>query len=980
MLPPVLLSTYRQYKRDTNYIASWLAATAKARGYPLDSASSNHVGDEEGTPSGRLKGKARKEAKETASKATATKYIVPIKDFIPMAKWIVSQKPAIKVPDTLSSALNKVIELRSAFTTHMQLVERNPEKDETHSYFVGILKTVRSSLQGLMSRTASEAFATAANSPTALPATENKLENIFAALNIYEPTESDLEPRVAPESISATGVKVEYEAEQQTDEAGSLLIYHLLFMDLDKIRQQIRLIWANVKTNGFDTAAAALATNTAIDLARSLMDDAITDLNGRDINEICKKFYILLCNYLGYDHDEKQIYYEMADFTYYNALTLLELSLQQYKGGKCYFPPPPITAGLYTPARDSSQADLTTQYKDDADIINDIYTDCTSVAFEGYPLEDELLRGMKEALQDKDTHHKPPFYLVFATQILLDIHHDLKEKTEAIFDLTIDQMKAIAKMMENHIALHDQSGPPAWSKSTNDKELSIKEQLTNLGQDVLEMVNDHIYNDKIKSYRVVDGRPIRMERRPNQILRLSPVISGLMLYRFRYLAMFWGMQAANHTISIVTAWHLYNALRNEEMVQAWNDMDAVYAMLQPSDLHAGEKPPTKDYHKPYGLRIGIKPSTFHPNNLKKLARIGAGPRFKALFNFIDPLGPPVSKLFAPRFVDGKQKLDWKPEDVEQILSYSTWKAEGSLESGNLSMEQLSRKDQIQAAKARKRQRHLGNLNNKKLAADQLIGSLAMALNAEAMDIAFPWLAVETHCWRLLREVRLVSQKELKDFRVPESSVELGECMEFTMFGLLAEITTDNRKPFEQAAKAMNAFIEQNDNTILGGVILSIPITTELNPAVGYLPRATDTTSRMPRTFSANPCKMKFSTLTAVILATIGVTFASPVPGPDPEPAPAPGNATELAARAGWTCYLANGTGGEGSIPCRSGANTGYSVVTYYAVGWEVDVYCKANGGTYKGSNVWDYIDRGGNNCWINAYHTHTGCENPVRWC
>lgn len=97
--------------------------------------------------------------------------------------------------------------------------------------------------------------------------------------------------------------------------------------------------------------------------------------------------------------------------------------------------------------------------------------------------------------------------------------------------------------------------------------------------------------------------------------------------------------------------------------------------------------------------------------------------------------------------------------------------------------------------------------------------------------------------------------------------------------------------------------------------------------------------------------MKFSGLHAVVLATLRVAIASPVASPDakpvPAPAPAPANTSQIMA--GWPCTLHNPAPGSGSIPCRSGANTGYSVVVYYPIGWDVDVYCKANGGTYNGA-------------------------------
>ncbi|PCD25838.1 hypothetical protein AU210_012273 [Fusarium oxysporum f. sp. radicis-cucumerinum] len=62
------LSIYQQYKRGTDIVASWLASTAKKHGYTTSLAAPPTAGaaaNKSAAPSsGRLKGKARKEAKQ----------------------------------------------------------------------------------------------------------------------------------------------------------------------------------------------------------------------------------------------------------------------------------------------------------------------------------------------------------------------------------------------------------------------------------------------------------------------------------------------------------------------------------------------------------------------------------------------------------------------------------------------------------------------------------------------------------------------------------------------------------------------------------------------------------------------------------------------------------------------------------------------------------------------------------------------------
>lgn len=145
MLPSGLVSTYQQYKEDTNSIAAWLASTAKAVGFPADLLSP--VSSKAGKPSsgGRLKGKARQKAKRetaassAASPATPTQpaYIIDIKDFVPLAEHIAAK--VASVPREFGETIDRVSNARSGFGSKLQehgqdLPDLSAAK---HTYFVG---------------------------------------------------------------------------------------------------------------------------------------------------------------------------------------------------------------------------------------------------------------------------------------------------------------------------------------------------------------------------------------------------------------------------------------------------------------------------------------------------------------------------------------------------------------------------------------------------------------------------------------------------------------------------------------------------------------------------------------------------------------------------------------------------------------------------------------------------------------------------
>lgn len=162
MLPSMLKGTYWQYKQDTDSVAGWLASTAKSLGYSaadlqsLVAAASASKAVESG---GRLKGKARAQAKKRAAASAATqkqplvpaapKYIISVDDFIPLAMYIASK--TIPVPRVLKNTIDRVIAARSGFGSKLEKHGHvlNEVSDANHQYFVqGEFLYLRTNLQG----------------------------------------------------------------------------------------------------------------------------------------------------------------------------------------------------------------------------------------------------------------------------------------------------------------------------------------------------------------------------------------------------------------------------------------------------------------------------------------------------------------------------------------------------------------------------------------------------------------------------------------------------------------------------------------------------------------------------------------------------------------------------------------------------------------------------------------------------------------
>lgn len=305
MLPGPLVSVYQQYKEDTNAVASWLASTARSCGYPADLLSGGSSQAPVPEPSKRLKGKARKQAKaatplpQAASRTARPDYTIAIKDFIPLAEFVAaSKKPVVSVPLAFTNTLNRVIATRSGFGGRLADHGSAPSDcaDSTHSYFVGILEQVREVLKPRVP----PAFQNTA-SPRNPSDTLDEVGGRFAALSVYEPSEEFLNAPDIERPVPVKDDNATYVAEPVQGLEEALFAYALMINDLIKIRARIGWIWANYRDGLSEPASAAVATNTACDLARNLMEDMapIFKAHGGP-SEIASKFYLYQCVAKGF--------------------------------------------------------------------------------------------------------------------------------------------------------------------------------------------------------------------------------------------------------------------------------------------------------------------------------------------------------------------------------------------------------------------------------------------------------------------------------------------------------------------------------------------------------------------------------------------------------------------------------------------------------------------------------------------------------
>lgn len=101
----------------------------------------------------------------------------------------------------------------------------------------------------------------------------------------------------------------------------------------------------------------------------------------------------------------------------------------------------------YNPTPNWDTMTMQDKYEQDKILMLEFFTDVMTLVrvVPNYPVHDEIIRG----IQELDRTREIPFYLVFAVQTFLDIHHVLRGKVYSAQDLCMTHME----LMDEDLAL-----------------------------------------------------------------------------------------------------------------------------------------------------------------------------------------------------------------------------------------------------------------------------------------------------------------------------------------------------------------------------------------------------------------------------------------------------------------------------------------------------------------------------------------------
>ncbi|KAF7557330.1 hypothetical protein G7046_g6075 [Stylonectria norvegica] len=679
-------STYQQYKLDTNAIASWLAVTAKGRGY-------------------------KKLSEPSTSSDNVRKTTIAINDFLPLANFIKGQGKAVSIPRYLCHILNRVIKLRSDIAKSR--VDKGLDADEGHAHFLGILEKVRESLKPQMPPSEKASIpvdkpakgdtpakgATPAKGDT--PAKKSDRQSLFAALDVYLPSQGflDAPPVKLP---PAADKNITYEAEQFSSFEDAIVAYAMMIRNLDGLRTASRKVWENCLVGNLDISCTAILTATYLRMMYAIIAENLELLKPHNAEKVAQHMFLREAGVSLKDIDDAKIEnlvretgsktQDLFGKTFLKSSYMAKQVRQEYPH-------------LFNQTRDAYKKNdsketipaieyrnLAEEEKDEYDyqrIVDFLHE--VSAFYQAEPLIDwkrdgkTHVDGGNAVVQHILCDILPEQRLCFsvALQIFLDIHRVFNGGVGNVYEAVAHELKDLRTDIAEQIELIDEVEKPDRDprREQRRKDLEKKDRMLEFHQE------DPIYYMKSKDHGFDsnDHHSCRVHH-----LRLqSPMLSGLLLFYHQALHEELSLLMANEWGTIQCTVLLVNSLRvldkkgqrvtastpdDKKLFTAeWEDLKALNSLVEDTCFTVGGRLNAgtfmEDLYKHFCLSVGIP-----MNEVLGKTRAGASSSDPVADEThsnknrrLMELKTPITKHFYDRYVNLQNRSTWTPELLHEII-------------------------------------------------------------------------------------------------------------------------------------------------------------------------------------------------------------------------------------------------------------------------------------------------------------------------
>lgn len=287
MLPKVLAGSYNRYKEDTAVFTTWLSKAAIACGYQAPKVARQEKTEpkkqkDQGS-AGRLKGKARKEAKEAAGASKGsptnaepsppvTRYEITTQELLKQASAVAASKTSgVEIPQSIIRVAQRAINARRRCAAWFQKTGVKDEDGSTarHINFVGVLEKALSALRP--SGSAEPSPPKPKDAPSTLEEPSQELTNRFGALiveDLDDPLIVSASDVFIASTKSAKGRSIDVYELQGQAEIDTAFIIFCFFEDLHRMQVDLKETWEGYKAGTCDLIVASVVTNLAFELVR----------------------------------------------------------------------------------------------------------------------------------------------------------------------------------------------------------------------------------------------------------------------------------------------------------------------------------------------------------------------------------------------------------------------------------------------------------------------------------------------------------------------------------------------------------------------------------------------------------------------------------------------------------------------------------------------------------------------------------------
>ncbi|KAI1456574.1 hypothetical protein F4805DRAFT_458574 [Annulohypoxylon moriforme] len=792
MLANELYSIYQQYKADTNYIASWLAETAKSYGCdsellkpPSESAS-------------RVKGKAQQRAKKNTLKNETT-YTIAISNFVPLATFIAEHQPVISVPESLAAALRRVIKARGGFSGLLQ--DHGYDLDEaansSHEHFVGVLANVCKILGPRMlfsTRSTNQESESSHNSDT-------DFVNYFSRLSMDELPEPSSNAPHTPISKSKQKVQVQYVAEPQVSREDAAFFLYQALEDIDRIRSYIVQTWNHVlgdrsQLTCYPLASAAILTSLGIELVQELIED---------VTEACQKhggvqeLLDILCRATaiasglpeeqmwesGPENTDQVISDDMYRFHEDFFLTPLYL-LSEYRESKTLSHNNLDIKGLFPLDEDPHGRD---KQVTDVAILHWYFVESHLLATTwGDIAEDVIMKDMR----DPTKFPINLIHLAFGGQIFLDLHHAHGEKLLKPFEVMIrqllyhqEELRAYALFLDHH---------PTGSSGLDKNR---RKTLNDISESLESIISDKKFEARVNTCNVLD---IPAPSQRHEFLKRNPVLCGLVLSSFQGRIQKYGIDMLNSDPAFIGASHLYNALMKEELLdKVWLDIAVVMNLFPQASLFVGDEKPRglENCYRRFLIQLGVLASKFASNRQRP----------RGIKSHIQQRQLPKNAELLSTFIE-KYKYkgeggssSWTKMYLETILNKANYE-----ELVDEHIEPLRGQLSIRVKNRDLKSSKKGSASHgTRLSVDELFCSLRKYLLADTLCLSFPYLTMHRMAWECLSQVKMACEPLMGNCDYDRNRIDHLVSMLFIVSTSKISPRANSNNILVTAAKTMNDF-------------------------------------------------------------------------------------------------------------------------------------------------------------------------------